>query len=102
MQNFSKHLQHETKYQGLQGENAESTHDAQSAEEEHAATAPPTGATPQSSSKVNADVTVHVTRSGKKYHAAGCTSFAKSDIPMTLAQAKARGYTSCSRCRPLE
>ena len=45
-------------------------------------------------------VTVHITRTGKKYHRAGCSSLSKSDTPIDLEKAKARGYTACSRCNP--
>lgn len=43
--------------------------------------------------------TVYVTRTGAKYHRAGCRSLAKSAIPMSLAEA-ARVYAPCSICRP--
>ena len=42
--------------------------------------------------------TVYITNSGKKYHAAGCRYLARSQIPISLADAKARGYTACSVC----
>jgi endonuclease YncB( thermonuclease family) len=48
----------------------------------------------------DADATVYVTRTGTKYHRAGCSSLRQSQIPMTLADAKARGYTPCSVCDP--
>ncbi|MHB1001856.1 MAG: hypothetical protein ACYC27_21665 [Armatimonadota bacterium] len=41
---------------------------------------------------------VHVTRTGAKFHAAGCRYLARSDIPMSLSDAKASGYTACSIC----
>jgi hypothetical protein len=43
--------------------------------------------------------TVHITRTGHKYHSAGC-SYLKSDIPIDLKDAVSRGYTPCSRCNP--
>ena len=43
---------------------------------------------------------VHATRTGKRYHAAGCRYLAKSDIPMTRQDAEGRGLTPCSVCRP--
>jgi methylphosphotriester-DNA--protein-cysteine methyltransferase len=46
------------------------------------------------------DVTVYVTRTGKKYHRAGCRELAKSSIPMSLKEAVAKGYTPCSICKP--
>ena len=47
----------------------------------------------------NGSTIVHVTRTGSKYHKAGC-SYLKSDISMTLADAVNNGYTRCSRCNP--
>ena len=46
------------------------------------------------------DVTVYVTKTGAKYHAAGCRYLSKSQIPISLKDAKARGYTPCSVCNP--
>lgn len=46
-----------------------------------------------------ADETVYVTKSGTKYHVAGCRSLSKSQIPMSLKEAAAR-YGACSICRP--
>ncbi len=48
----------------------------------------------------SANVTVYVTRSGHKYHCAGCRYLAKSCIPITLSDAKAKGYSPCSVCCP--
>lgn len=45
-----------------------------------------------------AKVTVYVTRSGTKYHSAGC-SYLKSSIPIELSEARRR-YSACSRCNP--
>jgi hypothetical protein len=47
-------------------------------------------------------VTVYVTRTGTKYHRAGCRSLAHSSIQITLADAKSRGYTPCKLCHPPE
>jgi len=47
-------------------------------------------------------VTVYVTRAGKKYHRAGCRSLGRSSIPISLKDAKARGYTACKLCHPPE
>jgi micrococcal nuclease len=44
-------------------------------------------------------VTVYVTRTGAKYHRAGCRYLARSQIPMPLNEAVAR-YGPCSVCRP--
>ncbi len=44
--------------------------------------------------------TVYATKSGRKYHRAGCTSLRSSAIPMTRSQAAAAGLSPCSVCRP--
>lgn len=41
---------------------------------------------------------VYITNTGKKYHAANCSSLRKSKHAITLANAKASGYTPCSKC----
>lgn len=45
-------------------------------------------------------VTVYGTKSGAKYHNAGCSYLSKSSNSMTLEQAKAKGLTPCSKCNP--
>ena len=45
------------------------------------------------------DITVYVTKTGKKYHTATCSSLRYSAIPMSLLQAAQR-YGPCSRCNP--
>ena len=42
--------------------------------------------------------TVYVTDTGSKYHRAGCRYLKKSQIPMSLSEAKRQGYTACSVC----
>lgn len=42
---------------------------------------------------------VYVTRTGTKYHRAGC-SYLSSSIEMSLKDAIAAGYGPCSRCKP--
>jgi hypothetical protein len=44
--------------------------------------------------------TVFVTKTGKKYHRAGCRYLSKSKISTALKDAKASGYTACSVCNP--
>jgi micrococcal nuclease len=44
-------------------------------------------------------VTVYVTRTGAKYHRAGCRDLRRSAIPMSLEEAKKR-YSPCSVCGP--
>lgn len=46
------------------------------------------------------DPTVYATRTGKKYHSAGCQYLRSSRILMSLSDAKARGLGPCSRCSP--
>jgi hypothetical protein len=48
------------------------------------------------------EVTVYVTKSGTKYHRAICRHLAKSKVPISLKDAKARGYTPCRVCKPPE
>lgn len=42
--------------------------------------------------------TVYVTRTGSKYHKYGCQYLSQSCIPISYADATAKGYTACSRC----
>lgn len=49
----------------------------------------------------NQGVMVYVTETGKKYHREGCRYLAKSKIPVSLEEARKRGYEPCSVCRPL-
>ena len=44
--------------------------------------------------------TVYITNTGEKYHSSGCRYLSKSKIPISLSDAKARGYTPCSVCNP--
>jgi hypothetical protein len=48
------------------------------------------------------EIIVYITRTGKKYHRAGCRYLKKSKIPITLKEAKRRGYTPCKVCKPPE
>ena len=45
-------------------------------------------------------LTVYITKTGKKYHQAGCRYLARSSIPIPLSDAKANGYGPCSVCFP--
>lgn len=54
----------------------------------------------QDNATSSSDVTVHITETGEKYHSAGCQYLKKSDIEITLSEAKSRGLTPCSRCNP--
>ena len=51
------------------------------------------------SSKNTKEVTVYITKTGNKYHRAGCRYLSKSQIPISLSQVKKK-YTPCSVCRP--
>lgn len=46
------------------------------------------------------NVTVYITKTGEKYHRAGCRYINKSMIPISFEDAKSRGYTPCSVCQP--
>ena len=58
-------------------------------------------ATSSSKSKSPADstATVYVTKSGSKYHKAGCRYLSKSQIAITIKKARTR-YSPCSVCKP--
>jgi len=47
-----------------------------------------------------ASITVYITKTGKKYHRGSCSYLRRSKIRISLKDACARGYTSCSRCSP--
>lgn len=44
--------------------------------------------------------TVYITKSGKKYHDAGCGSLSKSAYSINLSEAMEQGYSPCKRCNP--
>ncbi|GAH49550.1 unnamed protein product, partial [marine sediment metagenome] len=46
------------------------------------------------------DLTVYITKIGKKYHLDTCSYLRSSKIPISLADAIVGGYTPCSRCNP--
>lgn len=46
------------------------------------------------------DYTVYITKTGTKYHRAGCRYLKDSKIPIKKSEAISRGYTPCSVCRP--
>ena len=74
---------------------SEKSTDSQNNAETDAAVSNPTDQTDG-----NSDVIVHITKTGEKYHSAGCQYLRKSDIEVTLSEAKARGLTPCSKCNP--
>jgi len=51
-------------------------------------------------SDTTSTMVVFITRTGEKYHRDGCRYLSKSKISISLKDAKARGYTPCSVCRP--
>lgn len=53
--------------------------------------------TARPSNEQRKEQTVYITRTGHKYHRAGC-SYLRSRIPIKLSDAISRGYTACSRC----
>lgn len=46
------------------------------------------------------DTTVYITRTGERYHDAGCRYLSKSCIEITLQAAVDGGYTPCKVCHP--
>ena len=48
----------------------------------------------------NNEYTVYITKTGKKYHRAGCRSLSKSQISISKSDAISEGYTPCSVCNP--
>lgn len=44
--------------------------------------------------------TVYITKTGAKYHSGGCRCLRKSKIPISLENAKKRGYDPCGICKP--
>lgn len=48
--------------------------------------------------KTTTAVKYYITETGSKYHISGCSSLRKSKIEISLADAKAQGYTACGIC----
>ncbi|MBN1469408.1 MAG: hypothetical protein JXM74_10355 [Fusobacteriaceae bacterium] len=48
-------------------------------------------------SKINEKV-VYITKSGKKYYKAGCSSLSKNKIEIILEEAFEQGYEPCKKC----
>ena len=46
----------------------------------------------------NNSETVYITKTGSKYRKSGCRHLSKSKIPISLSDAKARGYAPCQTC----
>ena len=66
--------------------------------------APPKDATTSAATTVSsasaARNTVYITASGTKYHRAECSYLHDSKISISASEARARGYSPCSRCNP--
>ncbi len=52
----------------------------------------------ETTSNTNVGETVYITKTGNKYHRAGCRYLRKSQIDISLSEAKNEGYTACSVC----
>jgi hypothetical protein len=64
-------------------------------------TPPPTPTpTPPPPATQEKEVIVFITKSGEKYHQAGCQYLRSSSIPISLESAQARGFGPCSVCKP--
>lgn len=63
---------------------------------------PPVASEPAAEPSEESGATVYLTRTGECYHAGSCSSLSRSKIPVSLAEAKERGYRPCSRCDPGE
>ncbi|MDR2069167.1 MAG: thermonuclease family protein [Spirochaetaceae bacterium] len=48
----------------------------------------------------DADTTVYVTNTGRRYHRENCASLRRSRIPISLGEAVRSGYGPCSICKP--
>ncbi|WP_428940584.1 phospholipase D family protein [Fontivita pretiosa] len=99
-QNFANHLTHSTTYTGPVVTEPEAVRGPPAVKPEPPATPSPRIASPPQPRQPQPTITVYVTRTGSKYHSAGCSYLRRSAIPMDLKDAKAQGYTPCSRCAP--
>jgi hypothetical protein len=59
---------------------------------------PVAAASPPASPMQRMECTVYVTRTGERYHKAGCGYLRYSQAPMSRSEAIRRGYTPCKRC----
>lgn len=46
------------------------------------------------------DAVVYITKTGEKYHRAGCRYLSKSQIKTTKKEAVKNGYGACKVCKP--
>lgn len=61
---------------------------------------PPQRVTAPTAPASTASATVYITRSGGKYHLAGCRFLRQSAVPIQLRDAIAQGFEPCSSCKP--
>lgn len=55
--------------------------------------------TDDTANSAQVETIVYVTKTGSKYHSAGCQYLSKSSIPISLSDARA-SYSPCSKCNP--
>jgi len=94
--NWKEHLGHSVVYDANKAKAATQPTDSAAPP----AVAPPSPVDTAAPKSTGDDVVVYATRTGAKYHTAGCRFLAKSSISMTLKEAKAKGLTPCSVCKP--
>lgn len=44
--------------------------------------------------------TVYITPTGKRYHLQKCDYIGDNSIPISVTEARNKGYTSCRKCKP--
>ncbi len=59
-----------------------------------------TWSTPGTNEDQNNEYRVYITKTGSKYHSAGCQYLRQSQIAISVSDAISEGYTSCSKCNP--
>ncbi|MBU3178575.1 hypothetical protein KPL47_19860 [Clostridium estertheticum] len=78
---------------------AKSAETAKAAQVQQIAQSQSNTATQQSSSENNSQM-VYITKTGKKYHSAGCRYLRRSEISIKKSEAINEGYNACSVCNP--
>jgi hypothetical protein len=63
-------------------------------------TVAPTTTTTTPSNIQKKEIIVYITKTGSKYHVAGCQYLRSSMISISLGSAIAQGYSPCSVCKP--
>lgn len=48
----------------------------------------------------NDQLTVYITETGERYHLSSCRTLRGGGRPISLGEAKRRGYTACKVCQP--